>query len=123
VVSIVAGRRWTFPGYRFAGTSRSCSCSGVEAGANGTTAGALGAAGAGAAAGGGGAACCCATATEATIAMTELTATIKLARRTAAKDCINIGDLPYWSRRATTSHGIGGAIVFGKPYGLSDAAV
>src|SRR5437899_1535356 len=71
VVSIVAGRRWTFPGYFFAGTSRSFSCSGVDAGTKGTIAGAV-AGGAVAGAGAGGCACC-APATEHTKVKIEAT--------------------------------------------------
>src|SRR6185503_15507833 len=42
VVSSVAGSTCTFPPKRLAGTVRSFSCSGVDAGTGGTTAGALG---------------------------------------------------------------------------------
>src|SRR5215510_16523630 len=47
VVSIVAGRRWVFPVKRLAGTARSFSCSGVEAGDIGAGGGATAGGGAG----------------------------------------------------------------------------
>src|SRR5207237_8086458 len=90
---IVAGRVGTLPALRLVVASRSCSCSGVEAGAGGTVAGGLCAAGAGVAAGVG-VMGSCPNATADMIIAIELALRTKLARRLMGEFCMNIGNLP-----------------------------
>ena len=80
------------PGYRLAGTSLNCSCSGVEAGEGGTIAG-VWIAGAGEPGGGDGAGCCADVIADIIVAIEPVMRTT-LARRMIGQGCMNIDNLP-----------------------------